>query len=290
MGSGKEGEPLNPKEMMKMKKPSRLGPKAPNPKSKFNNKKKKLNNIDKKKNKNDSSDKVGAKKPKPQAEPISPSQQLNFFLDQFQSANNLQLSSLESDSLTEACVLDLSQVLDQEVSTLGKQVKAAFGPSWKEVLCEGQLMEGKIDPGNPAVLIISASALRSLEFLRGLRPLTRECPAAKLFSKHMKVDDQVSILKNRVNIASGTPSRIKKLIDVEALGLSRLSIIVLDMHTDVKGYSLFTLPQVREEFWDLYKNYFHQRLLQGDTQICLFGRIPIGTDGKKKQNKQVSEQ
>lgn len=290
MGSGKEGEPLNPKEMMKMKKPSRLGPKAPNPKSKFNNKKKKLNNIDKKKNKNDSSDKVGAKKPKPQAEPISPSQQLNFFLDQFQSANNLQLSSLESDSLTEACVLDLSQGLDQEVSTLGKQVKAAFGPSWKEVLCEGQLMEGKIDPGNPAVLIISASALRSLEFLRGLRPLTRECPAAKLFSKHMKVDDQVSILKNRVNIASGTPSRIKKLIDVEALGLSRLSIIVLDMHTDVKGYSLFTLPQVREEFWDLYKNYFHQRLLQGDTQICLFGRIPIGTDSKKKQNKQVSEQ
>lgn len=105
MGSGKEGEPLNPKEMMKMKKPSRLGPKAPNPKSKFNKKKKKLNNIDKKKNKNDSSDKVGAKKPKPQAEPISPSQQLNFFLDQFQSANNLQLSSLESDSLTGSFLL-----------------------------------------------------------------------------------------------------------------------------------------------------------------------------------------
>ena len=39
-------------------------------------------------------------------------------------------------------------------------------------------MEGKIDPGNPAVLIISASALRSLEFLRGIRPWTRECLAA----------------------------------------------------------------------------------------------------------------
>ena len=38
-------------------------------------------------------------------------------------------------------------------------MKAAFGPFWKEVLCEGQLMEGKIDPGNPAVLIINASAL-----------------------------------------------------------------------------------------------------------------------------------
>ncbi|CAK9185786.1 unnamed protein product, partial [Ilex paraguariensis] len=55
---------------------------------------------------------------------------------------------------------------------------------------------------------------------------------------------------------------IKKLIDVEALGLSRLAVIVLDMHADVKGYSLFTLPQIRDEFWDLYKSYFHPRLLQ----------------------------
>ncbi|KAK4353019.1 hypothetical protein RND71_028537 [Anisodus tanguticus] len=53
-----------------------------------------------------------------------------------------------------------------------------------------------------------------------LRPLTSECRAAKLFSKHMKIEEQASSLKNRVNIASGTPSRIKKLIDMEALGLS----------------------------------------------------------------------
>ncbi|KAG5552294.1 hypothetical protein RHGRI_010394 [Rhododendron griersonianum] len=65
------------------------------------------------------------------------------------------------------------------------------------------------------------------------------------FSKHMKVEEQVAVLKNRVNIGCGTPSRIQKLIDVEALGLSRLAVIVLDRHTDVKGYSLFTLPQVR---------------------------------------------
>lgn len=39
--------------------------------------------------------------------------------------------------------------------------------------------------------------------------------------------------------------RIKKLIDMEALGLSRLSVVVLDMYTDVKGYSLFNIPQIR---------------------------------------------
>jgi hypothetical protein len=47
-------------------------------------------------------------------------------------------------------------------------MKAAFGPSWKQVLCEGKLVEGIIDPGNPAVLIISTSALRSLELLRSV--------------------------------------------------------------------------------------------------------------------------
>ncbi|KAF7133448.1 hypothetical protein RHSIM_Rhsim09G0036800 [Rhododendron simsii] len=205
-------------------------------------------------------------------------EQLSFFVDQYQSANGVQLSALELEPIkADKCILELSRGMDQSASNLGEHMKAAFGSSWKEVLCEKQLLEGKIDPGSPALLVISLSALRSLELLRAFRDLTRECYAAKLFSKHMKIEDQVAILKNRVNIACGTPSRIKKLIDVEALELSRLDVIVLDMHTDVKGYSLFTLPQVRDELWDLYKCYLHPRLLQGDLRICLYGPVPIST-------------
>ncbi|XP_058000017.1 uncharacterized protein LOC110642062 [Hevea brasiliensis] len=98
----------------------------------------------------------------------------------------------------------------------------------------------------------------------------------------MKVEEQVTLLKERVNIASGTPNRVKKLIDIEALGLSRLAMIVLDIHTDVKGYSLLTLPQVRDEFWDLYKNYFHQRLLRGDLRMCLLGPLPNGNVSRRR--------
>lgn len=43
-------------------------------------------------------------------------------------------------------------------------------------------------------------------------------------------------------------SRIKKLIDIEALGLSRFAVVLLDIHPDVKGYTLFSLPQVRFAF------------------------------------------
>ncbi|KAH7573378.1 hypothetical protein ACOSP7_007025 [Xanthoceras sorbifolium] len=222
-------------------------------------------------------------------QPASASEQLGFFLNEFQSANDIHLSSLELESIKESCFLELSKSLDQDVKTLEKHMKESFGPSWKEALCEKHLVEGKIDPGCPAVLIISSSALRSIELLRGFRSLTKECRAVKLFSKHMKVEEQVSSLKNRVNIGSGTPSRIKKLIDIEALGISRIAVIVLDMHADVKGYSLFTLPQVRDEFWDLYKTYFHQRLLQGDLQLCLYGPIPDGNVLKGKRRKNVDE-
>ncbi|KAF3457384.1 hypothetical protein FNV43_RR02041 [Rhamnella rubrinervis] len=216
---------------------------------------------------------------------LAASSHLRFFFDQFQSANCLQLSSLELESIKDTSILEVPQSTDQDLETLGKHIKAAFGPSWKEVLCEKQLLEGKIDPGSPSILIISSSALRSIELLRSMRSFTKECHAAKLFSKHMKVEEQVLLLKGRVNIASGTPSRIKKLIDIEALGLSRLAIIVLDIQPDVKGYSLFTLPQVRDEFWDLYKNYFHQRLLQGALRLCLYGPLPNGTGSKGKKKK-----
>ncbi|KAI5653154.1 hypothetical protein M9H77_30341 [Catharanthus roseus] len=201
-------------------------------------------------------------------------QQLRYFLHQYQSGNGIQLSSIELESFKDELMLELFQVTDQNIISLGEYMKLAFGSSWKEVLYEKQLREGKVDPGNPAVLVISLSALRSLELLREFRPLTKECHAVKLFSKHIKIEEQVSSLKNRVNIACGTPKRIKKLIDMEALGLSRLAVIVLDMYTDVKGYSLLTLPQIREEFWDLYKSYFHDQLLEGNLRICLFGRIP----------------
>lgn len=200
------------------------------------------------------------------------SQQLSYFLHQYQSANAIQLSTLELESFKDTCMVELSQ--DTAQNNLGEHMKPAFGSSFKEVLCEKQLERGNVGPGNPALLVISLSALRSLELLRELRPLTEECHAVKLFAKHMKIEEQVSFLKNRVNVACGTPNRIKKLIDMEALGLSRLAVIVLDMHTDVKGYSLFTLPQVREEFWDLYKSYIHQRLLEGGLRICLYGQIP----------------
>ena len=66
----------------------------------------------------------------------------------------------------DTCIVELSQCTDQDTKSLGKDMKVAFGPSWKEVLCEKQLLEGKVDRGSPAILVISSSAMRSIELLR----------------------------------------------------------------------------------------------------------------------------
>ncbi|KAL8201794.1 hypothetical protein R6Q57_010941 [Mikania cordata] len=217
------------------------------------------------------------------------SQQLDFFIQQYQSANGIQLSSLELESFTDACIVKLSESLPQDVSNLSEHMKSSFGSSWKEALCKKQLSGKNMEPGSPTLLTISLSALRSLELFRSLKPFTKECPAAKLFAKHLKIEDQVSCLKNHVNVACGTPSRIKKLIDMEALGLSRLSVVVLDMHTDVKGYSLFSIPQIRDEFWELYTTHFHQRLLSGSLRICLYGTIDANNFKRMKGRSDANE-
>ncbi|KAG0455271.1 hypothetical protein HPP92_024563 [Vanilla planifolia] len=93
---------------------------------------------------------------------------------------------------------------------------------------------------------------------------------------------KVELLKGRVNIASGTPSRIKKLIDIDALLLSRLALVVLDVQSDAKGYSLFTLPQVSMEFWDLYRSHFNERIIQGSTRICFYGAAELKQPRRSK--------
>uniref|UniRef100_A0A0D9ZJ94 Protein CMSS1 n=1 Tax=Oryza glumipatula TaxID=40148 RepID=A0A0D9ZJ94_9ORYZ len=204
---------------------------------------------------------------------MPPARQLEFLLRSFERAAKMRLSPLELDAYSEGCMVPLAEGASQDVEGFGDHVKGAFGSSWKEELCEGELEGGAIDAGSPALLVICSAALRSLELLRGLKMFTKECRPVKLFAKHMKVEEQVALLKTRVNIACGTPSRIKKLIDMEALSLSRVKLVVLDMQRDAKSFTLFTLPQVSNEFWDLYKGYLDQKVRGGDTRLCFYGAV-----------------
>jgi hypothetical protein len=74
-------------------------------------------------------------------------------------------------------MVPLAEGRAQDVESFGDHVKGAFGRSWKEELCEGQVVEGEIGVGSPALLVISSAALRSLELLRyqSLLVLEQQC-------------------------------------------------------------------------------------------------------------------
>eukprot|EP00731_Ephydatia_muelleri_P032001 Em0023g508a len=89
--------------------------------------------------------------------------------------------------------------------------------SWKKLV---KRLEAK---GSPLVLVFSVSALREVEMRRELVELAKPHTVAKLFSKHMKVDQQSRFLTSHVTpIAVATPERAQKLLDMDSLNLSEL--------------------------------------------------------------------
>lgn len=89
------------------------------------------------------------------------------------------------------------------------------------------------------VLVLGASVLHSqaclLHAIKSADILVQASRIAKLFAKHMKLAEQQEHLQqHQLCMAAGTPNRLCKLADIEALQLSQLRIIVLDVHQDAK--------------------------------------------------------
>lgn len=65
--------------------------------------------------------------------------------------------------------------------------------------------------------------------------LAQACRVAKLFAKHLKVPEQARHLESHVTgVGCGTPNRLLKLADSDALHLDRLRLLVVDVQLDAK--------------------------------------------------------
>jgi hypothetical protein len=102
--------------------------------------------------------------------------------------------------------------------------------------------------GSPLVIIVSAGAVRSVEIMRHLSN-SAQCRIAKLFAKHIKVEEQVDMLREYNPIAVGTPHRLNKLVDIGALTLSNTKLVLIDMTADEKLFTLLNSPNVKEDFF-----------------------------------------
>ncbi|KAI8898358.1 U3-containing 90S pre-ribosomal complex subunit-domain containing protein [Globomyces pollinis-pini] len=107
------------------------------------------------------------------------------------------------------------------------------------------------------VLIICSSALRCLEIIKELRQTPRVL-VAKLFAKHMKLNEQIQSLKSQPFLVGvGTPSRLIKIIetDPDALKPKRIEHIIIDgQYRDKKSMSILDLPETHIDLKKLVAN------------------------------------
>jgi len=100
--------------------------------------------------------------------------------------------------------------------------------------------------GSPMVLIMCISARRAVAVLKELSAL--KIRAAKLFAKHMSIDQQREMLSGQsFGLAVGTPNRLLALCEegergVAELYLEKTTHVVLDTHVNQKGFTVCTLP------------------------------------------------
>ncbi|KAF4338473.1 hypothetical protein FBEOM_7618 [Fusarium beomiforme] len=118
--------------------------------------------------------------------------------------------------------------------------------------------------GSPHTLIVAGAGLRAADIVRSMRKFqSKDNSVAKLFAKHMKVEEQVKFLQNHnTGICVGTPARLMDLIDNGALSLDNLKRLVVDAsHIDQKKRGVMDMKDTmmplarflsRKEFKDRY--------------------------------------
>ncbi|KAJ2731867.1 Protein cms1, partial [Coemansia sp. BCRC 34490] len=118
----------------------------------------------------------------------------------------------------------------------------------------GTNAKNKITYGAPQVLVICSSALRVVDLVRRLRPLTGRT-VLKLFSKHVKIAAHKKALgSSPTDIAVGTPNRIHKLLADGDLKPSRLRLVVIDCWQDEKMRVVVDMDDTRADLFAIWRD------------------------------------
>jgi len=142
-------------------------------------------------------------------------------------------------------------------------------PTWQQTFCEKKY--NATEKGSPACIIVTSAALRACDIFRALKEFNAKVRVAKIFAKHFKVKEQKLFLQDQlVHIAIGTPNRIQKLCEENALRFSRCQFLVVDVHKDVKNFTLFDIKAMKEDFVRMYLRCCHAKVSEGYMKIALF--------------------
>ena len=130
--------------------------------------------------------------------------------------------------------------------------------------------------GSPMVVVVTLSARRSVQLLKQLVPLRVRC--AKLFAKHMSLDEQASSLREGpFGIAVGTPHRLLRLIEGDGdggkppLSLCDTELLVIDNHPDGKNFTVCTLNDTAPDLMRFLERAAVPQLMERDSlKLAMF--------------------
>jgi protein CMS1 len=141
------------------------------------------------------------------------------------------------------------------------------GGGWR-----GQFCAPDRPAGQPSALFLSASAVGALAMARACPAFGEACRVAKLFAKHLKVEEQVAELRAApLCIGAGTPNRVAKLFELGALTTERLRLVVLDVRLDAKRRTLLDVPETAADWWALWAGHLRGRAAAGTLRVALWG-------------------
>jgi protein CMS1 len=143
-------------------------------------------------------------------------------------------------------------------------------------------------PGSPHTLVLSPAALRVADLtryffllffvtLRVLKKFKTQSKAdiAKLFARHFKLSEHISyVRKTLINIAVGTPGRIRALVEAEdgVLKLAKLRYLVIDAnYTDGKRRTIFDIPEtLKDLFGVLERKEIRKRIADDKLRVVFY--------------------
>ncbi|KAI0083988.1 U3-containing 90S pre-ribosomal complex subunit-domain containing protein [Irpex rosettiformis] len=179
----------------------------------------------------------------------------------FSKMSGIELADIQipESSIVDSTLWNGSRNLDQLVDFITKMV-----PTLRTRLAQRPKHNGA-----PTLLFVAGAALRVADATRILKDKRlrgdKGGEVAKLFAKHIKLEEHVTYLKRtKIAAAAGTPGRLGKLLEngkvicfkeslvlinfADALQTTALTHIILDIsYRDTKKRNLLDIPETRDE-------------------------------------------
>ncbi|KNC83663.1 hypothetical protein SARC_04096 [Sphaeroforma arctica JP610] len=202
-----------------------------------------------------------------------------FVWTEFVNEKGNKMTEIELEEVTfnpVACFVDPSDAhtgVDRNLKMLRPFMKNGID-QWKSVFSRRGLGPQKACKlkGAPNVIIVTHTAMGAADIYKDLKEFSQVCRVAKLFAKHIKVEEQIKYLQEHaVRIAVGTPNRISKLIEEGVLNLSNLTYVIVDSRKDIKNQNIFNVKQIKSDFLgELCPNHIFPLMKKNQTKMMLF--------------------